>query len=421
MSPLPLLLYRWLTILTAPLSGILLEQRARDGKEDRNRLAERFGHASQPRTTGFLVWLHGASVGESLLLLDLVRRLSEQTDWHFLVTTGTTTSAELMTRELPDRAIHQYIPIDRPACVRRFFDHWQPDATVFVESELWPNLLMEMRKREIPAALANARMNAASLDGWRKRKKSAQYLLAAFSWIGAADQRTQSGLSAILEREIKRPGNLKLQTAPISANSAERETLRAELNGRPVWLAASTHAGEENILLEAHRSLLHDAPEALLILAPRHPERGDLIAAHLETDGWQYARRSAGQVPDPGDAVWLADTLGEMSLWYALADQAFIAGSLIDGIGGHNPVEATRSGCAVITGPYTASFDDVYAAYASESAIIVAADADAIAEALLSDPSRRIARAEQALERLTSGAMEETLRALLTLVPGSTP
>lgn len=420
MSPLPLLLYRWLTILTAPLSGILLEQRARDGKEDRNRLAERFGHASHPRTPGFLVWLHGASVGESLLLLDLVRRLSEQTDWHFLVTTGTTTSAELMTRELPDRAIHQYIPIDRPACVRRFFDHWQPDATVFVESELWPNLLMEMRKRGTPAALANARMNAASLNSWRKRKKSAQYLLAAFSWIGAADQRTQAGLSAILERQIKRPGNLKLQTAPISANTAERETLRDALSGRPVWLAASTHEGEEGILLEAHRKLLRDAPEALLILAPRHPERGDSLAARLEAEDWQYARRSAGQVPEQGDAVWLADTLGEMSLWYALADQAFIAGSLIDGIGGHNPVEATRSGCAVITGPYTASFDDVYAAYATESAMIVAADADAIADALQSNPARRMARAEQALERLTSGAMEETLRALLTLVSGST-
>ena len=420
MSPLPLLLYRWLTILTAPLSGILLEQRARDGKEDRNRLAERFGHASHPRTSGFLVWLHGASVGESLLLLDLVRRLSEQTDWHFLVTTGTTTSAELMTRELPDRAIHQYIPIDRPACVRRFFDHWQPDATVFVESELWPNLLMEMRKRGTPAALANARMNAASLNSWRKRKKSAQYLLAAFSWIGAADQRTQAGLSAILERQIKRPGNLKLQTAPISANTAERETLRDALSGRPVWLAASTHEGEEGILLEAHRRLLRDAPEALLILAPRHPERGDSLAAHLEAEDWRYARRSAGQVPGQGDTVWLADTLGEMSLWYDLADQAFIAGSLIDGIGGHNPVEATRSGCAVITGPYTASFDDVYAAYATESAMIVAADADAIADALQSDPAGRMARAEQALERLTSGAMEETLRALLTLVPGST-
>ncbi|WP_421785734.1 3-deoxy-D-manno-octulosonic acid transferase [Hyphobacterium sp.] len=419
MPPWPLFLYRWLTIVSAPLSGMLLEQRARRGKEDPKRLTERFGRASHARPPGFLVWLHGASVGESLLLLDLVRRLSEQTDWHFLVTTGTTTSAELMTRELPEGAVHQYVPIDRPACIRRFFDHWRPDAAVFVESELWPNLLMEMRKRGMPAALANARMNAASLEGWSKRRTSAQYLLSAFKWIGAADQRTQAGLSAILGRDVQQPGNLKLQTAPLSSNAVERDALRNALAGRPVWLAASTHAGEDGILLDAHRIILRDNPDALLILAPRHPERGDDLAAEISASGWHFARRSNGGIPESDDQVWLADTLGEMSLWYALADQAFIAGSLIDGIGGHNPVEATRLGCAVITGPYTASFDDVYTAYAEENALIVAADAEAIARALGSDPTRRHSNAEHALERLTSGAMEETLRALLTLVPGT--
>jgi 3-deoxy-D-manno-octulosonic-acid transferase len=205
----------------------------------------------------------------------------------------------------------------------------------------------------------------------------------------------------------------------MASDDQEHDTLRRALAGRPVWLAASTHPGEDGTLLDAHRAYLDARPDALLILAPRHPERADTLADEMKAGDWRFVRRSAGEVPAPRDQVWLADTLGEMSLWYRLADQAFIAGSLIDGIGGHNPVEATRAGCAVITGPFTASFDDIYAAYDARKALVVAADADAIAKVLQSDPAPRQAKAEQALSDLTSGAMEETLSALLSLLPGT--
>lgn len=413
--PIPLRLYRGLTALSAPLSGWLLDRRANRGKEDRKRLAERFGRTSIARPNGKLLWLHGASVGESLILLELVRRLSGTTGRHFLVTTGTTTSAELMGRELPDSAIHQYIPIDRRACVRRFLDHWRPDATVFVESELWPNLLIEMKHRAIPAALVNARMNAKSLASWQKRQSSAQYLLSAFRWIGAADKRTAEGLSEILQQAVAHPGNLKLQINTGTDHPRELPALRDALGDRTVWLAASTHAGEDEIILEAARLFEYTHKNALLILAPRHPERADEIARLIEDNGLSYVRRSKGEAPAPGNQVWLADTLGEMQLWYGLAATSFIAGSLIDGIGGHNPIEATRAGSAVITGPYTASFEDIYAAYRENAGVVTAKDAAGIAQALTSDSRALLAGANRSLEQLTSGAMEETLAAIEAL------
>lgn len=414
--PLPLRLYRWLTRLIAPMSGWLLAGRAKRGKEDPERLSERYGHSSAERPEGTLLWLHGASVGESLILLDLVRRLSAGTGWNFLVTTGTRTSADLMQKELPESARHQYVPIDRPACVRRFLDHWRPDAAVFVESELWPNLLIEMQSRNLPAALVNARMNARSLDNWRKRRSSAKYLLSTFGWIGAADQRTGDGLSAILDQAVALPGNLKLQIGGNSQPSAELSEIRKHLSGRAIWLAASTHEGEDATLLEAAALFRKQHPDALLILAPRHPERADDIAELISSRNESCARRSAGEIPSKTDTIWLADTLGEMDLWYALADKSFIAGSLIDGIGGHNPVESTRAGSAVITGPYVASFDDIYAAYREHEGVLVARDAHDIANALDAETAPLLAGANAALKKLTSGAMEETLAAIHSLI-----
>jgi 3-deoxy-D-manno-octulosonic-acid transferase len=414
--PLSLQLYRALIWLASPLSGWLLSRRAGRGKEDPDRIGERFGYSSAIRPQGKLLWLHGASVGESLILLELVRQLSDLKGLNFLVTTGTTTSASLMRDQLPECARHQYIPVDRLAPVKRFLDHWRPDAAVFVESELWPNLLLEMQKRKLPAALVNARMNEGSLASWRKRPEAARRLLATFRWIGAADDRTAKGLRVLTGRAIPRIGNLKLQITAPTPDHAQMATIQAAIGARPVWLAASTHAGEEEILLNAHKEHLAARPDALLILAPRHPERGDHVSHLIADAGLTSARRSRGEVPDPAIQVWLADTLGEMTCWYAAADQAFIGGSLKPGIGGHNPIEATRSGCPVMTGKYTASFDDVFATYQANAGVVVVNTAQDILGALASPTRDRLDGANRALQELTGDAMGETLTAIQSLL-----
>ena len=415
--PLSLQLYRALVWLAAPFSGWILRGRARRGKEDPKRLTERFGRTQSSRPEGQLLWLHGASVGESLILLELVRRLSETTNWHFLITTGTTSSARLVAESLPERGRHQFIPIDRLATVRRFLDHWTPDAAVFVESELWPNLLLDMQGRRIPAALVNARMNQKSLTSWHQRTNAAARLLSTFKWVGAADERTADGLSELTGNPIPCIGNLKLQIAAPNADPDELISIRETIGARPVWLAASTHDGEEAILLEAHRFYREAQPNALLILAPRHPERGDEITDLIGSAGQTHVRRSLGDVPDAETSVWLADTLGEMALWYALVDQAFIGGSLLEEIGGHNPIEATQADCPIVTGPHTASFDDVFDAYKAKGGVIIAATAASISEALRVGPQDRLQGAQNALRELTGSAMDETLNAILSLLP----
>jgi 3-deoxy-D-manno-octulosonic-acid transferase len=415
--PLELQLYRWATILASPLTGLILNHRAKKGKEDPARLNERRGRAEHDRPLGTLVWLHAASVGESLLALELVHRLSETSDSQFLVTTGTTTSAELMATRLPARARHQYMPIDQPACVRRFLDHWTPDVAIFLESELWPNLLLEIKARGIPAALANARMNTKSLTNWGRRRAAISCLLEAFQWIGAADERTARGLGEFTDQKIHTIGNLKLQIKPAPVDPDKLEAARAILECRPVWLAASTHEGEEDSVLRAHDQWLKSHPDGLLILAPRHPERASEIAKAIRFAKFGHCLRSTGEFPRKDEEIWLADTLGEMPIWYALAEWAFIGGSLIDGIGGHNPVEATQHGCSVMTGPFTASFDDVFEAYKSVGAVVQVIAGSEIPAALEMNPASYLENARMALANLTGEAMTETLAAISDLLP----
>ncbi|GJL97459.1 MAG: 3-deoxy-D-manno-octulosonic acid transferase [Hyphobacterium sp.] len=415
--PLDLQLYHWATRLSAPLTAWILGHRAKKGKEDPDRLNERLGRAGEDRPTGTLVWLHAASVGESLLALELVHRLSKISDSHFLVTTGTTTSARLMAARLPTHARHQYIPIDRPACVRRFLDQWTPDIAIFLESELWPNLLLEIKARRIPAVLANARMNSKSLRSWGRRRQAFACLLDTFHWIGAADDRTARGISELTGRQIDTIGNLKLQIKPAPVDSDKLEAIRTSLESRPVWLAASTHDGEDEIILAAHKMWLQQNPGGLLILVPRHPERADDIEHLIRSEGFMKCRRSQGEFPDGAVHVWLADTLGELPLWFASTKWTFIGGSLVENIGGHNPVEATQNGCSVMTGPFTASFDEVFAAYTNHNGVLQASNAREIADALATDAAPCLINAQVALANLTGEAMTETLAAITDLLP----
>ena len=387
---LPLALYGLATRLAEPLAPGLLRRRAAAGREDPDRLGERLGRASRPRPAGPLVWLHGVSVGESLSLLALVEGLrARRPDLALLVTSGTRTSADLLARRLPEGVVHQYVPVDGPRAALRFLDHWRPDIGVFAESELWPNLLQSARRRGTRLALVSARITEGTAATWRKAPASARRLLGLFDLILPQDQASAARL-AELGAACGRELNLKRAGSPLPFDPAELERLRGLAGGRPVILAASTHPGEEALVAGAAQGL-----GALLILAPRHPERGVEIAAALRAP-----RRALGQSPGPHDPIWIADTLGEMGLLFRLADLVVMGGSFPGGIGGHNPLEPARLGVPVLTGPDITNSADVYGEMLDEACALIACDGADLRRklaGLLGQPALRRRMSEAAL------------------------
>ncbi len=350
-------LYRRLTGVGGPFANFLLRRRMVQGKEDPDRIGERRGIASLPRPDGPLIWLHCASVGESLSVLPLIEQLSvERSDLHFLVTTGTLTSAQLMADRLPPHAIHQFIPLDHPAYCARFFAHWQPDLGVMIESELWPNLILGANERHIPMVLANARFSEGSFNGWRRAPKSIARLLGAFEMVLAQEEKTAMRLRRLGAAHVSVPGNLKDDALPLPINENDLNALQQQRSARPCWLAASTHEGEEALVARVHERVKRDIPDLLTIVAPRHPVRGSAIASDLRKLGLTVAQRSKGELLAPDTAIYLADTLGEMGLFFRLAPIAFLGGSFID-VGGHNPMEAARLNSAILFGPSMYNFD----------------------------------------------------------------
>ncbi|MEE9347869.1 MAG: 3-deoxy-D-manno-octulosonic acid transferase [Robiginitomaculum sp.] len=354
--------YKVFTTALTRFLPLYLRRRVSAGKEDPARLPERFGTASISRPSGPLVWMHAASVGESTMLLPLISHMRERRpDVTILITTGTMTSANLMAKRLPSGAIHQYAPADIPAAVAKFLNHWKPSLAIWAESELWPNMILQTRNLGIATALINGRMSEKSLAGWGRRKKAAQNLIGGFDLIQAADQDTANGLSSILERDIDVTGNLKYAGPALPVDGTALAVLKTATKGRPIWAAASTHHGEEGLVALAHKAVLKTLPSALLILAPRHPRRGDLVERILTDSGLTIARRSRGETPSAGHQVYLFDSLGEMGLLYALAPASCIAGSLAPGLSGHNPLEPARMGSAILSGANIDSFKDIYA------------------------------------------------------------
>lgn len=387
---LPLALYGLATGLAEPLAPLILKRRAKAGREDPLRLGERLGRAGAPRPPGPLVWLHGVSVGETVSLLALVQGLrARRPDLGLLVTSGTRTSAELLARRLPAGVRHQYVPVDTPGAVRRFLDHWRPDLGVFAESELWPNLILTARRRGTRLVLASARITEGTARTWRRAPASARRLLSAFDLILPQDRATADrlrGLGADCGREL----NLKRAGAPLIFDPAELARLQGLSAGRPVVLAASTHPGEDALIAEAAEGL-----GALVVIAPRHPERGAEIAAALKAP-----RRALGEEPGPETPVWIADTLGEMGLFFRLADVVVMGGSFPGGIGGHNPLEPARLGAPVITGPDIANAADVYGEMFDEVCALMARDGPDLRRklaGLLADPMLRRHMREAAL------------------------
>ncbi len=400
-------LYRGATVAAGPLIGLYLRRRRARGKEDPARFGERFGVAGRARPPGPLVWIHAASVGESVSVLPLIDRLlARRADLSALVTTGTVTSARLMAERLPPRALHQFVPIDRPDAVARFLDHWRPDLALWTESEFWPNLMTETARRGIPRVLVNARMSAGSFARWRRFPGLIAPLLAGFDLCLAQNEAEAARLRALGARRVEAPGNLKAAAPPLPVDAAALEAMRAALGARPRWLAASTHPGEEEIVAEAHRALAARRPDLLTIVAPRHPERGPALAEMFAAAGLAVARRGAGEAPEPGTAVYLADTLGELGLFYRLADVVLIGGSLVPH-GGHNLLEPARLDCALLHGPHMTNFADNADAFAEAGAAETVAAAAALARAvatLLDDADERRRRAEAGARIARAGA-----------------
>ena len=409
---LPLALYSLATRLAEPLASVLLQRRAAAGREDPSRLDERLGHASQGRPEGPLVWLHGVSVGESVSLLSLVDGLkARRPDIALLVTSGTRTSADLLARRLPPGVLHQYVPVDTPSAVRRFLDHWRPDLGVFAESELWPNLILTARRRGTRLVLASARITEGTARTWRRAPASARRLLSAFDLILPQDRSTADRLRA-LGADCGRELNLKRAGGPLTVDPVELARLQGLAAGRPVVLAASTHPGEDALIAEAAEGL-----GALLVIAPRHPERGAEIAAALKAP-----RRAMGEEPGPETPVWIADTLGEMGLFFRLADVVVMGGSFPGGIGGHNPLEPARLGAPVITGPDIANAADVYGEMFDEVCALTARDGPDLRRklaGLLADPMlrRRMREATLGYAARQGQALEDALEDLEPRLP----
>jgi 3-deoxy-D-manno-octulosonic-acid transferase len=379
--------------LLEPLAPIILRARAARGKEDPARLSERLGRPGRARPKGPLVWLHGVSVGESLSLLPLIEQLrSRRPDLALLVTSGTVTSARVLDRRLPDAVIHQYAPVDGPRATRRFLDHWRPSAAVFVESELWPNLITTAQRRGVRLALLSARMTQKSAERWARQARSARELLLAFDLICPQDLAT-AGRLAGLGAKLGPLLNLKLAAPAPPVNEVEVMALRAL--GRPIVLAASTHAGEEALVARAAKPT-----GALLAIAPRHPDRADAVAAELAAMGLSVARRSRGEAITRRTDAYLVDTLGELGSFYAAATVVVMGGAFAPGVGGHNPLEAARLDAAILTGPHAFNSADVYAAMIAEGAAVAVADEAGLARELrrlLADPETARRMGERAL------------------------
>ncbi|MEM8631322.1 MAG: glycosyltransferase N-terminal domain-containing protein [Pseudomonadota bacterium] len=408
MSHFALSLYRSFSRNSEGWATRKLAKRLAEGKEDPDRIAERRGEASSARPKGELIWFHAASVGEALSILELISRLGEEdTVLNFLVTTGTVTSAEILSTRLPDRTVHQYIPLDVLPFVTRFLDHWTPDLAVWTESEFWPTLMSETHARGTPMILLNGRMSRKSFQNWKWMKGSARELLSQFAAAHVQDAQTADYLSTLgmPAHRITVTGTLKEGSAALPCDEDERTALVGLIGSRPVWLVASTHPGEETIAAKVHREVSRRSPRMLLIMAPRHPERGDELAEFLRKDGWRLAQRSKNEDPGPDTQIYLADTLGEMGLWYRIAPVSFVGGSLVE-IGGHNPFEPAALGSAILYGPHVDNFRDIYARLAAAGGARLVATPTSLEQAVaeLASPDRAAQMAHAAWEVCSSGA-----------------
>ena len=413
--PTGLRIYRLLSTAAGPLTPILLSRRLKRGKEHRQRLPERRGESRIARPEGPLVWLHGASVGELASVLPLIDRIRAR-GMGMLVTTGTVTSGGLAEQRLQRGVIHQFVPLDISRFVRRFLNHWQPDLALFVESELWPNMMVEASARGIPMILVNGRLSEHSFKRWQRAPNSIASLLRRLDLCLAGTASDAARLSELGAANVVTTGNIKLDVPPPPADPAALQTLQNAVNGRRVIAATSTHPGEDEAIIEAHLRLAKNFSDLLTLIAPRHPDRGPDIAGIATAAGLATSLRSRGELPKPTTQIYVVDTMGELGLVYRLASAVFIGGSLVKH-GGQNPVEAAKLSAAILHGPHVWNFGEIYKALDTARGAETVESVDRLTAHLatwLADPDAcaRVADAAGIVVRNLGGALDRTLASL---------
>ena len=413
-------LYKYLTVFLEPIIWLYLRHRLKKGKEDPMRFRERFGYASMPRPRGKLIWIHAASVGESLSVLPLIERLCVRyPEHHILLTTVTVTSANLVASRLPIRALHHYLPVDALRPVRRFLKYWKPDAALWVESELWPNLLMETHATKTPMLLINARISDKSYEQWKRYKTLAQQLLPCFDCVLAQTERVQQRFQKLGAPRVEYVGNLKYDAPKLPFAADQLDLLKRAIGSRKIWVAASTHPGEEAMIIATHYALKKQFPDILTFIAPRHPKEGDTIRALA---GQHAVQRSRKEIILPNTEFYIADTLGELGLFFSLSRIVFMGGSLVQR-GGHNPLEPVRMGSAVITAPYIHHFTEMFEELDSTGGLVRVADQPGLVKAvteLLQNPAQLEALVEGGRKAVDAhaGVLEHVLNILATYLRG---
>ncbi len=356
-------MYRSIMAAGEPVLSRILDRRSLRGKEDTARMGERKGRPGLKRPEGKLAWVHAASVGEAQSALILIESLlNSNPALHVLVTSGTVTSARMMDKNLPARAFHQFYPLDHPDWVESFINHWRPDLVLWMESELWPNMLAEIRERHIPAALINARMSSRSYMFWRLAGKGARNVLDCFSLVLAQTEKDARHYQSLGARNVITTDNLKYSAKPLGFDEDSLRRISAACGRRPLWLYASTHDGEEAMACRIHQVLKNSMPDLLTIIVPRHPDRrNDILATCNEYKLKARLRGETKQLPGTDEDIYIADTLGELGLFYRLSSVACIGRCFSnDGGGGHNPIEAMQLNCTVIFGPHVKNFQEIY-------------------------------------------------------------
>lgn len=413
--PATIRLYRRLTRMAGPLAGTLLNWRRKRGKEDPARLSERRGIATLERPAGHLVWLHGASVGEILSIQPLVEHIRAR-GFTVLVTSGTVTAAQTAEKRMPAGTLHQYVPLDTPRFAGRFFDHWKPGLGIIAESEFWPNLLIEATARQVPLVLVNGRLSERSFNRWSRAPHTARDLLSRFELCLAQSEEDARRIAQLGALRVSATGNMKFDVEPPPADPDAMKEMKRTTRNRPLFLAASTHRGEDEMIIDAHQQIARTVPELLTIIVPRHPERGGDIAELAQEAKLSQAMRSRQHLPDRGTHIYVADTLGELGLFYRLVPIVFMGGSLIKH-GGQNPIEPAKLDNAILHGPFVHSFTSVYAELNRAHAAATVTDADSLAasvQRLLLSPDlvRHMAQAAQATVAPLGGALARTATAL---------
>lgn len=407
--------YRFAGAAAYPLARPYVAWRTTKGKEDRKRSRERYGFAGHARPEGPLIWVHAASVGETIAVVALVERILEK-GVAIVLTTGTVTSAKVAAERFAGRVIHQYVPLDLKPAVSRFLDHWQPDLAVIAESEIWPMTILELGARGVPQVLVNGRLSDRSFASWTKRANLAEALFENLAHVVAQSETDGERFRALGARPVTVSGNLKVDTPPPPADEKALAGLKRQIGQRPTWAAVSTHDGEEIIATEVHAALKSRHPGLLTIIVPRHPERAEALLEEMEARGLAVARRSSGDAIAPDTDVLLGDTIGEMGLYLRLTEVAFVGRSLT-AEGGQNPLEPAMLETAVLAGRNVQNFRDSYQKLLGSGGARLVRDRAMLAGAvnflLSNDPARRemMAAGKTTVEEMR-GALARTLKAL---------